>query len=234
MPNTFGQNRLLAAFPPDILAGLGDEIRYRTLAQGQVIYEPGAPMETVFFPQSGLISLTVVVKTGAQIETGTVGREGAVGLHGAIGNRFSFTRATSQIGGVCAAIRAARLRQLADGAVRDLIGNYLEITGAEAQQLAACNAVHDANSRLCRWLLQSADRTDSDQLPLTHEFLAQMLGVRRTTVTLLAQALQSTGMIRYSRGKIVLRDRDRLAAAACECYHAMHHRKLALTLGISL
>src|SRR5262249_14453771 len=117
-------------------------------------------------------------------------------------------------------------------AVRSLMAEYAETTLAEAQQTAACNAVHDASSRLCRWLLHTADRIDSDSLPLTQEFLAQMLGVRRTTLTLLAQVLQAKGLIKYSRGKIAIRDRNGLEKSSCECYRVLHRNTLSESLGL--
>jgi CRP-like cAMP-binding protein len=117
--------------------------------------------------------------------------------------------------------------------IREMIGRYTEMLWAEAQQLAACNAVHDASSRLCRWLLQCADHINALQLPLTQEFLAQMLGVRRTTVTLLAQELQKRGAVRYSRGKVTILSRKMLEDGACECYEVIQHERLALKLGVN-
>jgi len=212
------------------------DLRQISLAQGTVIYEPGATLDTIYFPQGGLISLLVVTKEGGSIETATVGREGAVGLHAAIGRRRSFTLATTQIAGRFSIIRAARFEQIAadSRAVRELIARYTELLWAEAQQAAACNAVHDAASRLCRWLLQCADRIGSETVPLTQEFLAQMLGVRRTTVTLLAQTMQKKGLIKYSRGHIAILDRAAISACACECYHVLHADRLPAAIGISL
>jgi len=115
-----------------------------------------------------------------------------------------------------------------------LIARYTEVLWAEAQQIAACNATHDAASRLTRWLLQCADRTGSDKLALTQDFLAQMLNVRRTTVTLLAQALQRKGLIKYSRGQIAVLSRAGLEQQACECHHVLHHDKLPQTIGVKL
>jgi CRP-like cAMP-binding protein len=191
--------------------------------------------QTIYFVLSGLISLTITTKNGSSIEAATVGREGAVGLYVGLGKRHSFTRATMQISGICACVGTSRFAQITNGnvAVQDLISRYSEVRLAEAQQLSACNAVHDAGSRLCRWLLQSADRIGSDQLPLTQELLAQMLGVRRTTITLLAQVLQNKGMIRYTRGHIVILNRSQLEACACECYHVMRHGELPRRLGVS-
>lgn len=110
--------------------------------------------------------------------------------------------------------------------LRDLIVRYTEMLWSEAQQNAACNAIHDGSSRLCRWLLQCVDRTGSDQLPLTQESLAEMLGMRRTTVTLLAQQLQNRGILRYSRGRITVLDRAALKKYACGCYAAVKHEYL--------
>jgi CRP-like cAMP-binding protein len=176
----------------------------------------------------------VLDRNGGAIETATVGREGAVGLHGGLGGRRSFTRATTQIGGRFSAVRAGRFEHIANGSapVRDLILRYTEVLLAEAQQISACNAMHSGGARLCRWLLQCADRTSRDELPLTQESLAQLLGIRRTTVTLLAQALQVRGLISYRRGHIVLLDRKGLEESACECYGIMRHEKLAPALGL--
>jgi CRP-like cAMP-binding protein len=216
-------NRLLAALPGELFESMGRDLRQISFAQGHPIYEPGEPIGDIYFPQSGMISLLVVNQDGGAIETATVGREGAVGLHGALGERFSLTRATAQIPGKFSVIRAAAFRHLAQGhaSVRDLISRYTEVLWSEAQQIAACNAVHKTSARLCRWLLQSADRTGVDHLPLTQELLAQMLGVRRTTVTLLAQSLQHSGAIKYARGHITILDRPQLERCACECYAAM-------------
>jgi len=229
-------NRLLAAMPPDTLAILDRDLTQVSIAQGAVMFEPGAPLDTIYFPQTGLVSLLILTAAGDALETTMVGCEGAVGLQGRFGRRFSFTRAVAQIGGRFSSIRAARFAELVDGnaAVSNLFSRYTEVLLAEAQQIAACNVVHDGVSRLARCLLQSADRTGSDQLALTQETLAEMLGVRRTTVTLLAQALKKKGLIRYSRGHIVLTNRKDLESSACECYHAVHHDRLPVRLGIKL
>ena len=231
-----GNNRLLAAMSPETLALMGRDLRAISLTQGASIYEPGDPLDEIYFPQTGMISLLVVTKDGGSIETATVGREGAVGLHRGLGARRSFTRANTQIAGRFSVIRAAQFAPIVreDAALRDLIARYTEVLWAEAQQIAACNAVHDASSRLCRWLLQSADRIGSHKVTLTQEFLAQMLGVRRTTVTLLAQSIQKKGLIKYSRGQITILDRPGLEACACECYDVIRHDKLPLKIGVKL
>jgi len=227
-------NRLLAALPRELFELIKRDFKETLLAQGQAIYEPGEQIDQIYFPQSGMISLLVVAKNGGAIETATIGREGAVGLHGAMGKRVSFTRATIQISGKFSVIRATAFAQSVQDhtPVRDLIARYTEVLWAEAQQIAACNAAHDAPARLCRWLLQSADRVGSDYLPLTQELIAQMLGVRRTTVTLLAQSLQRKGVIKYARGHITILDREHLQRCACECYGVMQQEKLPLKLGV--
>jgi CRP-like cAMP-binding protein len=220
--------------PADTLALLGRDLKQVSFQQGAILLEPGDPVENIYFPLTGLISVLVLGKNGRALETATVGREGAVGLHGGLGGRRSFTRAITQIGGRFSTIRAGRFEHIANGSapVRDLILRYSEVLLAEAQQIAACNAMHEAKARLCRWLLQCADRTGRDELSLTQEYLAQMLGVRRTTVTLLAKSMQVRGLIRYRRGRIVLLDRKGLEACACECYDIMRQEKLAPALGV--
>ena len=155
-------------------------------------------------------------------------------MHGGLpGGRRSFTRAVTQIGGRFSTIRVGRFEHIANGSatVRDLILRYTEVLLAEAQQIGACNAMHAARARLCRWLLQCADRTGHNELPLIQEFLAEMVGVRRTTMTLLAQEMQVRGLIRDRRGRIELLDRKGLEECACECYDIMRHAKLAPALG---
>lgn len=231
-------NRLLAALPPNIFALLAPDLKEVSSAQGAILFEPGAAVDRVYFPQSGMISLLVVTRDGASIEAATIGREGAVGLHRGLGKRRSFTRGVTQVAGKFSTIRADRFEQFVNGngngPVKDLIARYTELLWAESQQIAACNAVHDAQSRLCRWLLQTRDKLDGDIVPLTQEFLAQMLGVRRTTVTLLARELQAAGVIEYKRGNIRILDRKRLEASACECYHVIQHEKLPLKIGVAL
>jgi CRP-like cAMP-binding protein len=229
-------NRLLAGLPRDMLELMARDLRQISLAQHQEIYEPGAPIEEIYFPQSGMISLLVVAKDGGAVETATIGREGAVGLHGALGKRLSFTRATTQVGGRFSIIRASALAHLVQdhAPLRDMITRYTEVLWVEAQQLAACNAVHDAPARLCRWLLQTSDRIGNDTLPLTQELIAQMLGVRRTTVTIMAQTLQRKGAIKYMRGRISILDREKLEHCTCECYAILQQENLPLKIGVKL
>lgn len=232
--NRAAGNRLLAAMPSDALSLLDPHLKTASLAQGLVCFGPGDPIDQVYFPYTGMISLLVTTGDGEIVETSSVGREGAVGFQSALGLRLSFTRAVVQIPGRFWTVAASRFESAADRSpgLRTLVYRYIEVLWAEAQQVAACNAIHDGSSRLCRWLLQCADRTGSDTLPLTQEFLAEMLGVRRTTVTLLAQELQKRGVVKYSRGKIAILDRGALEGYACECYDVLRHENLPLKIGL--
>jgi CRP-like cAMP-binding protein len=225
--NKYAGNRLLAAFPEKVLALLEPDLRQVSLRQGAVCYGAGDSINEVYFPQTGMISLLVTTGGGKMVETSSVGREGAVGLQCGNGPCRSFTRAIVQIGGNFWVISAPRFEATTSRSaeLRELIFTYTETLWAEAHQNAACNAIHDGSSRLCRWLLQCADRTGSEHMLLTQEFLAEMLGVRRTTVTLLAQELQKRGILRYSRGRITILDRAALEECACECYEVI--RKLS-------
>jgi CRP-like cAMP-binding protein len=188
----------------------------------------------IYNSHNGMISLLVAGRNGDTVETGIVGREGAAGLHSGLGERRSYHRATIQIPGHFAVISAAHFQRAVthSALLRDLVFHYVETRWAEAQQLAACNAIHSGSARLCRWLLQAADCTGSDHVPLTQEYLADMLGVRRTTVTLLAQELQERRAMRYSRGRITLLDRKMLEACACECYEAIKRENLRIGIKI--
>src|SRR5215472_12044259 len=234
MPEARGQsltgttaNRLLAALPGDAFALLEPDLRQVSLPHGVVCYDAGSPIEQVYFPQTGMISLLVSASDGDVVETSSVGHEGGVGLQCGFGPRVSLTRAIVQIAGKFSLVSAPRFEAATrhSAALGELIFGYIETQWREAEQNAVCNAIHDGSSRLCRWLLQCADRIGSEQLLLTQELLAEMLGLRRTTVTLLAQELQKRSVLRYSRGRITILDRAALEACACECYEVI--RKLS-------
>jgi CRP-like cAMP-binding protein len=174
-----------------------------------------------------MVSIVVVLSEGEKsVETATVGREGAVGAVAGLGERKASARAIVQVEGSGARIAARQLQATVKQSpfLREFIVRYQEMLLHQAQQSTACNALHEARPRLCRWLLQTRDRLDSDVVALTQEFLAQMLGVRRTTVTELARGLQSKGLVRYKRGKIEILDRQGLEECACECYDALRHQ----------
>ena len=218
---TLSGNALLAALPQAALAGL--QFSHVALRQGEVCFDAGDLIERVYFPTGGLISLVVSTDKGDLIEAGMIGREGAAGVQSALGQQFSFPRAIVQIPGTFYVVSAEALKRAiaASEEAKAVVQQYIGILWAEAQQIAACNAAHEATTRLARWLLQSADRIGTEQFMLTQEFLGEMLGIRRTSVTLLAQVLQQRGLIRYSRGRITILNRSGLESSACECYRTI-------------
>lgn len=213
-------NQLLEAMPQPIIQLLQESLSHVTLSQGFVCIDAGDAIEQVYFPTSGLISLVIPSREGESAEAGLVGLEGAVGLQITFGRRLLFARAIVQIAGGFYKIPAEPLRRAVETSeeAKALVYRYIETRLAEAHQLGACNASHHSAMRLARWLLQAADRTGSNRLALTQELLGDMLGLRRTTITLLAEHLKDRGTIRYSRGKISILDRDALQGCACDCY----------------
>jgi CRP-like cAMP-binding protein len=222
-PNDARRNRLLAALRPPEMMLLEPHLKEVELLQGALLQEQGESIQRVYFPNSGMVSLLAVMQQGNAVETATIGREGAVGAMAGLGPRHAFTRALVQMSGSASQIPTTKFQAIVSQSptIRDIIVRHNEVLLAQVQQSAACNALHEAESRFCRWLLQSRDRSDSDTVPITQEFLAQMLGVRRTTVTLVAQSLQDAGLLRYRRGRIEILDRDALEERACECYEVV-------------
>jgi CRP-like cAMP-binding protein len=214
------RNRLLAGLPSADLALLSSHLKETSLETGLVLQEQGERIEDVWFIDEGIVSLLVSTGQGEAIEVATVGHEGAIGLFAGLGPRRSHTGALVQIAGYGCRIPAARFRKAVEDspAIRKLIVDYGETLLVEVQQSAACNALHDVEARLSRWLLQARDRLHKTTIPLTHEFLSQMLGVSRPTVTVVAHTLQKSGLIRYHRGQIEIVDGPGLEARACECY----------------
>ena len=193
------------------------------LPLGFKLSEPNEPIEYIYFPDSGLISIDTLTKTGESVEVGVIGREGLSGLPALLGQPQMSHSVVMQGAGRGYRIRASIVRDefRKGGVFQQLVHAFLYLQMVQVAQSVLCNTMHDVEGRLARWLLTSADRMESEELNLTHEFLAQMLGVQRSTVTVAASALQRAGYIDYSRGKIHLRDRHRLAQAACECYEVI-------------
>jgi CRP-like cAMP-binding protein len=185
-----------------------------------VLCVPDSEIDCVWFPTTAILSVVTILADGQDVEAWTVGHESAYGLLNALGSATAIDRVIAQVPGAAIRMRASRLRAAAalSISVTDLIIRHVQANIAQIQQSVACNAVHKVEARLCRWLLMTQDRTRSNRLPLTQEFLGFMLGVQRSTVSGVAAALQADGIIRYSRGQIEILDRRRLKAAACECY----------------
>jgi CRP-like cAMP-binding protein len=216
-------NKLLAALPRDHFDRLLPHLTSVSLPQGLVLYEAGDEVDQVYFPHYGMLSLLAVLRDGKAIETATVGREGVVGAMAGLGLYKSLVRVVVQMPLALSKIAATHFRTVAGGSevIRNLCIRYNEVLLSQARVTAACNALHPIEARFCRWLLQSADRAASDTVPLTQEFLAEMLGVRRTSVTEVASKVQNAGVITYSRGMIKILDRPALARMSCECYETL-------------
>jgi CRP-like cAMP-binding protein len=216
-------NKLLSTLPRNRLDLLAPHLMTKELAQGLVLLEAGEEFDRVYFPHGGMLSLLVVMSDGKAIEVATVGREGVVGAMAGLGLYRSLVRVVVQLPMAVTSITASQFRKAVDSSdeVRDLCLGYNEVLLQQARVTAACNALHAVESRFCRWLLQSADRAESDTVQLTQEFLAEMLGVRRTSVTEVASNIQRLGAITYSRGVIHIVDRAALERLACECYRTL-------------
>jgi CRP-like cAMP-binding protein len=216
-------NKLLAALPRDHFDRLHPYLSTVQLAQGVVLFEAGDEVDQIYFPLDGMLSLLAVLRDGKAIETATVGREGVVGAMAGLGLYKSLVRVVVQMPMVGSKIAATHFRTVAASSdpIRNLCIRYNEVLLSQARVTAACNALHPIEARFCRWLLQSADRSASDTVALTQEFLAEMLGVRRTSVTEVASKVQSAGAITYSRGVIRILDRAALMRMSCECYETL-------------
>jgi CRP-like cAMP-binding protein len=214
------ENRLLAALPSKDYAQLASGLEPVTITHGEVLYEPGEPMREVYFPSSCLVSLLTVVEDHRALEVGLVGREGMIGARLALGAAKSSVRALVQGTGSAMRMNAKRfLREFRRSpALQRALLEFTDRLMVQISQTAACNHFHLVEARLARSLLMTAERMSSAEFHLTHEFLAEMLGVRRVGVTMAASALQRRGFIRYRRGNIMILDRQGLEAACCPCY----------------
>ena len=218
------QNRLLESLPADDYALIAPQMSPIELERGRLLYDPGDYIDVVYFPHDGVISLMTLMENGAAIESATIGREGALGLMAAVAPRQSLSRAIVQTPTRAARINAAALHEVWEKSprIRDIVDRHTEALFGHAIQSVACNALHSVEARFARWLLTCHDRISSDTVALTQEFLADMLGVQRTTVTAVARAVQEKGAIRYRRGVVDIIERQTLEALTCECYGAIH------------
>lgn len=214
------QNSLLEALPPADFARLAPSLIQVELERGRLLYDPGDRIDLVYFPHDGVISLMTLMENGAAIESATIGPEGALGLMAAVAPRQSLSRAIVQTPLRASRVAVERLHEVWEKspALRDLVDRHTEALYGHAIQSVACNALHSVEARFCRWLLTCHDRISTDTVALTQEFLADMLGVQRTTVTAVARSLQEKAIIRYRRGIVDIIDRAGLVALSCECY----------------
>jgi CRP-like cAMP-binding protein len=213
-------NQLLKLLSEDDQRLILPQVQTVQLAARQVLYESGDPITRLYFPNECVISLVIVLPDGSSVEPATVGNEGVIGVGGLLSGDVSFSRQVVQIGGTAIVMgRQAVLRGLdACPRLRGIFHAHADAFNAQLMQSVACNTMHNAEQRLARYLLSCLDRTGNTLIPTTHEFLAATLGVRRPTVSLVAQSLQTAGLIRYQRGSITVLDREGLEQITCPCY----------------
>lgn len=217
------RSRLLAQLPREDYQRLLPALEGVSLSFGQVIHEPGERLEHIYFPTSSAVALLYTTESGMTAEVGFVGNEGAVGLALFMGGDTTSDRAVVQVAGDALRLRAKTLREefAKGGEFQRLLLRYTQALITQISQTAVCNRLHSVEQQLCRWLLLTRDAVESDELIMTQEIIANMLGVRREGVTVAAGRLQDKGIISYARGRIRVLDRRRLEETACECYQAV-------------
>ena len=225
------RNLILTRLPEESYAAIARSLVPVSLPSGMRLSEPNQPVRSIYFPVSGLISVDALTKKGESVEVGVIGREGFAGLPALLGDRQMEHSVIIQGAGDGMRIRASILRDvfLHDLAFAELVHQFIYLQMVQSAQSALCNRLHPVDVRMARWMLTASDRLESPILNLTQEFLAQMLGSRRSTVTVAAGNLQRRGMLDYSRGRIKILDRPALEQVACECYNIVrtaHERVL--------
>jgi len=213
-------NQLLASLSAKSFAALEPHLKIIELPFARILAEAGSKVERVYFPHSGVISLVVELSIGDMIETAMVGRDGVLNAAAALDGKVTLNKSIVQLAGVAAVLTVDRLRDFCDEnpRFRSLLIRHDQVLFAQSQQSAACNASHSVETRMCRWLLRMRDLASNDDLQLTQEFLAQMLGVTRPSVSLVANTLQKAGLIKYRRGHIRILDLAGMKEGSCECY----------------
>lgn len=218
------RNSLLSQLPTDLVKRLA--LEPVDLPVNTPIYEPNEPIESVYFPEAGVLSVVSLLQNGTSIEIGTIGREGVSGSELLLQVDSSPFRCFAQVGGHGYRATAQRFREAAtDAGFSRLIFHYENAFRIQTMQGMACNGLHSIEQRCCRWLLMTRDRVDSDDLKLSHEFLAIMLGVRRASVTNVLAPLQETNIVQCHRGTVTIINRKALEARVCECYWLMTKRQ---------
>ena len=231
MPSVLhSSNQLLQALPSADFELLRPHLQISELVREAVLVEAGAPLTHVYLPQSGVISMRNSLLEGQTVEVAMVGPDSVFGAAAGLADGVSLTDAVVRLPGTASMLDVARFRAVADRsiALRTLLARHEQALSAQAQQSVACNASHSVEARLARWLLHAHDRTSSESLQLTQEVLAQMIGVQRNAVSMVAHALQKAGILRYSRGYIEITDAEGLRETSCECYQAVkaQHERL--------
>jgi CRP-like cAMP-binding protein len=211
---------LLAALPADEYARIKSKLEPISFQLGEVLYESGDKLDCVYFPTTAIISMLYVMENGATAEIGVIGNDGLIGVSLFMGGDTTTSRAICQSAGGAVGMKAAHLKAefALGGAFQKMMLRYTQALMTQISQTAVCNRLHTVEQQLCRWLLLSHDRLNSDELVMTHDLISNMLGVRREGVTLAAQKLAKRNLIKNVRGTIKLIDRQGLEEAVCECY----------------
>ncbi len=215
------QNAILSGLSPATVAEVLTTAKLVALKTSEQIYEAGRPIRDVYFPIDAVLSVVTQMRDGGSIEVGTVGREGVSAIPLLLGATTSANESYCQVPGRAVVISSDDFRRLLDGAdeqFRSVLDRFLQAYVNMLGQLAACNGMHTIYERCARWLLLTHDRVNSEKIALTHEYLAMMLGARRSGVTIAAATLAQAGFIRYAHGHIVILNREGLEEASCECY----------------
>jgi|ERR1043165_8736869 CRP-like cAMP-binding protein len=214
------KNKILSSLSPGVYEGLSQYLEPVPLEHGKILHQPEEPISHVYFINTGLVSILSLLEDGSTIEVAVVGHEGLSDTSALLGASVSPHQSLVQIPGDALRMKIDAFKEEVrrNGQFQALLLRYASMLIAQISQAAVCNALHTIEERLARWLLMSALRTESENLPLTQEFISHMLGVRRAGVTVAARTLQTAGLIRYNRGDITILDHEGLEAAACECY----------------
>ena len=222
-PNAPVENLLLAALPRDEFERLVPQLQQVSFSLGEVVYEFGGQLDYVFFPTNSIVSLLYTMENGTSAEMGLTGNDGVVGIALFMGGGTMPNRAVVQSAGSAIRMKAKVLQDefARGGRFQQLLLRYTQALITQISQTAVCNRLHSVEQQLCRWLLLSHDRIPSDELIMTQELIADMLGVRREGVTVAAGRLQDSGAISYVRGHITILDRQKLEETVCECYRVV-------------
>jgi CRP-like cAMP-binding protein len=226
------KNRLLASMPAAAIQKLAPHLLPFDLPRDLALFEPGQPIDFVYFIEQGVCSIVATMQNGTSVEVGLIGREGFVGIPVLLGTVSSPNRSFMQIAGHGFRVKARILSEQCEASalLRKCLMRGVHGALIQTAQTAACNRVHDLHERLARWLLMCRDRVQTDQIVITQELLAIMLGTRRSSVTVAAAMLQKAGLITHTRGRVIIHNYSGLADAACECYGVVHDEAVRLRL----
>jgi CRP-like cAMP-binding protein len=218
-------NKVLLAMPDNEYELMRDDLTYIDLPSHLSLHEPTQNIEFVYFPNRGMVSQVVVTKDGQTVEVGVVGKEGYVGAGLAVGLTRSSVREVIQIAGDGFRMMGNALERILRSApqLQVILNRHTGLQGMQVAQTAACNRLHDIQQRFSRWLLMTQDRVGAGMLPITHDFIATMMGTDRATVSLAASLMQKNGIIDYVRGAVKIVSRRKLEKSACECYDVIQH-----------